>query len=70
MTAQVVIYPPTESGGRPVRVNGEVLGTAYRLLDVAELLRRAGILDDEDVVYVGGSQLIEWRGGGPDVWEH
>ncbi|MER6978290.1 hypothetical protein [Streptomyces carpinensis] len=69
MAAQVVIYPPTMAGGRCVRVDGQILGTAYRLMDVAEFLRRAGI-EDADAVYLGGSQLIEWRGGGPEVWEH
>lgn len=61
----VIVYPPDEDGGRRVRVDGEILGRAYGLRDIAEFLRRAGI---EDVVEASG--LIEWRGGGPDVWEH
>jgi hypothetical protein len=46
-------------------VDGEVLGLAYGLRDVEEFLRRAGLED----VDVESSPLIEWRGGGPEVWE-
>ena len=63
----VVVYPPDEDGGRRVRVDGEILGRAYGLRDIAEFLRRAGI-EDVDRAYVASSGLIEWRGGGPDVW--
>lgn len=63
----VIVYPPDEDGGRRVRVDGEILGRAYGLRDVAEFLRRAGI-DDADETYVAGSGLIEWRGGGPERW--
>jgi hypothetical protein len=65
----VIVYPPDEDGGRRVRVDGEILGRAYGTRDVAEFLRRAG-LEDADEVYVAESGLIEWRGGGPEVWEH
>jgi len=65
----VVVYPPDEDGGRRVRVDGEILGRAYGLRDIAEFLRRAGI-EDVDEAYVAESGLIEWRGGGPQVWEH
>jgi hypothetical protein len=63
----VVVYPPDESGGRRVRVDGEILGMAYGLRDVAEFLRRAGLDDvtEDDVILSG---VIDWRGGGPDVW--
>jgi hypothetical protein len=27
-------------------------------------------MEDVDESYVERSGLIEWRGGGPDVWEH
>lgn len=37
---------------------------ALRPADVAEFLRRAG----PDDVDVETSELIEWRGGGPEVW--
>ncbi|MGY0065177.1 hypothetical protein ACWY4P_53655 (plasmid) [Streptomyces sp. LZ34] len=63
--ALVVVYPPMESGGRRVRVNGEILGTAYGVTDLLEFLRRAGLQPD-DVQLEG--PLIEWRGGGPEVW--
>ncbi|MGW2708668.1 hypothetical protein ACWC4J_06700 [Streptomyces sp. NPDC001356] len=69
MSAQrpVTVYPPSPTGGRRVRVDGEILGLAYSLVDVAEFLRRAGLdgIEPEDVVR---SELIEWRGGGPLVW--
>lgn len=63
----VVVYPPSPTGGRRVRVDGTILGLAYNLADIAEFLRRAG-LENVDAAAVAGSALIEWRGGGPDVW--
>jgi hypothetical protein len=47
-------------------VNGEILGLAYSVADVAEFLRRAGL--DVDPVQVSVSPLIDWRGGGPEYW--
>jgi hypothetical protein len=43
---------------------------AYGLLDVADFLRgvRGVGFDDADEASVAASELIEWRGGGPDVW--
>jgi hypothetical protein len=67
--AAVVVYPPAEDGGRRVRVGRQFFGMAYGLLDVADFLRRAGI-EEADEAYVRVSGLIEWRGGGPDVWDH
>ncbi|MEU2859239.1 hypothetical protein ACIQWL_49990 [Streptomyces mirabilis] len=61
---RVVVSPPSMSGGRRVRVDGVILGLALQSADVAEFLRRAGLGD----VDVETSELIEWRGGGPDVW--
>ncbi|MGY4903299.1 hypothetical protein [Streptomyces sp. 900116325] len=63
----IVITPPSPTGGRRVRVDGEILGLAMSLRDVVEFLRRAGMDDitEEDVILSG---MIEWRGGGPDVW--
>ncbi|MFD5445967.1 hypothetical protein [Streptomyces tendae] len=61
----VVVSRPSPSGGRRVRVDGEILGLAYGLRDVEEFLRRAGLED----VDVATSPLIEWKGGGPEVWE-
>ncbi|WP_329451598.1 hypothetical protein OG894_23630 [Streptomyces sp. NBC_01724] len=66
-TPPIVVYPPDESGGRRVRVGGEILGMAHSLRDVTEFLRRAGMddLEDSDVAVSG---MIDWRGGGPDLW--
>ncbi|WP_435642930.1 hypothetical protein ACR9VJ_10095 [Streptomyces sp. H49] len=63
-TRPVMVLPLSMSGDRQVRAEGEILGLAFRLADVAEFLRRAGLED----VDVETSQLIEWRGGGPEVW--
>lgn len=65
---RVIVSPPSETGGRRVRAGGEILGMAYSLRDVAVLLQRAG-LEGWDELDVIESDLIEWRGGGPDVWE-
>lgn len=62
----VIVYPPSPTGGRRVRVDGEILGLAYSVKDVTEFLRRAGL--DVDEVDVEATGLIDWRGGGPDVW--
>ena len=61
---RLVVGPPSPSGGRRVRVGSEILGIAHRPEDVAEFARRAGL---EDVEL--SDRLIEWRGGGPDVWD-
>jgi len=65
----VVVYPPDEEGGRRVRVDGTILGRAFRLRDVVAFLETAGLqgIDDLDVA---SAEWIEWRGGGPDAWEH
>lgn len=63
----VIVYPPSPTGGRRVRIDGQILGLAYGLQDIVEFLRRAG-LDDIDVTDVETSALIDWRGGGPDRW--
>jgi len=49
-----------------VSILGEHVGTATRVADLLEFLRRAGM--DPDAVRLTDSALIEWRGGGPDVW--
>jgi len=65
---RVIVDSPGESGGRRVRVDGETLGTAYSLHDLTVFLQHAGLegVDELDVIE---SPLIEWHGGGPEVWE-
>ena len=65
---RVIVFPPAEGGGRRVQVDSETLGTAYSLHDLAVFLERAG-LEGLDVVDVVSSPVIEWHGGGPEVWE-
>ncbi|CAM5347254.1 hypothetical protein SAVIM338S_01155 [Streptomyces avidinii] len=66
MSQKIVVHVPDESGGRRVHVDSTVLGLAYNVRDVEEFLRRAGL--DWDESRIAASPLIEWRGGGPDVW--
>ncbi|AZM57340.1 hypothetical protein DMA15_36275 [Streptomyces sp. WAC 01529] len=63
----VVVYPPDEEGGRRVRVDGQISGRAYSVRDIAAFMQEAG-LQDFDEMDVVRTSLIEWRGGGPDVW--
>lgn len=63
---RVVVHPPSVTGGRRVTVGAEILGIAYGLPDLMEFLRRAGL--DADEVQLDDAELIDWRGGGPDVW--
>lgn len=51
-----------------MRVDGKILGTAYSLHDLSVFLEHAG-LEGWDELDVVASGLIEWRGGGPDVWQ-
>ncbi|WP_438490790.1 hypothetical protein [Streptomyces sp. S186] len=62
---RIVVHPPAPTGGRRVSVDAERLGVAFDVADLREFLRRAG-LDPEDVRL--DDPAIEWRGGGPDVW--
>ncbi|MFD0508847.1 hypothetical protein ACFQ0G_50555 [Streptomyces chiangmaiensis] len=63
----MIVSPPSENGGRRVRADGEILGMAYSLHELAVLLQRAG-LESWDEVDVAESPVIEWHGGGPEVW--
>ena len=67
ITPRVIVSPPSPTGGRHVRVDGEILGVAYGMRDLVEFLRRAG-LEDVDEDQLARSPMVEWRGGGPDVW--
>lgn len=62
-----MIYPPDESGGRRVRIDGTILGRAYGVQDIARFMQAAG-LHDWDEMDVVRSPLIDWRGSGPDDW--
>jgi hypothetical protein len=61
-----VIVEPVVGAGRRVRVDSEILGIACAPGDVVEFLRRAGL--DPDRVSLDDSALIDWHGGGPEVW--
>lgn len=63
---RVVVLPPSPAGGRRVRVDGEILGRAHGVIDVAEFLRRAGL--EIDPADIASSPWIDWRGTGPDHW--
>ncbi|TCR23952.1 hypothetical protein EV578_103273 [Streptomyces sp. BK205] len=63
---RVIVHPPSPTGGRRVRVDGEILGLAHNLADVAEFLRRAGL--EIDAAEVARSSWIDWRGVGPERW--
>ncbi|MFG2225359.1 hypothetical protein [Streptomyces sp. NPDC048644] len=62
----VVVHPLSPTGGRRVTIRGAIVGLAYGVPDLLEFLRRAGL--DPDTVRLDDPALIEWRGGGPDVW--
>ncbi|MBT2391540.1 hypothetical protein J7E87_19400 [Streptomyces sp. ISL-1] len=61
----IVVEPPDSRGLRDVRVRGEVVGRAWSLQDLRNLLRRAGVPKDLDLK---DSELIHWRGGGFEAW--
>ena len=63
---RVIVHPPSPTGGRRVRVDGEILGLAHNVVDVAEFLRRAGL--EIDPSEVADSPWIDWRGVGPERW--
>ncbi|WP_129841328.1 hypothetical protein [Streptomyces sp. RFCAC02] len=63
--AHIVVLAPG-SRGRRVRAGGADLGLARSPAELIEFLRRAGL--DPDDVRLDDPALIEWRGGGPDVW--
>jgi hypothetical protein len=63
----VIVEAPYGSGGRRVRVDDEILATAYSLHDLTVFLQDAELLGGDEVD-VAESDLIEWVGGGPEVW--
>jgi hypothetical protein len=65
---RVIVYAPSPTGGgRRVRMDGEFLGVAYSLHDLTVFLQHAG-LEGWDEVDVANSGMIEWHGGGAEVW--
>jgi hypothetical protein len=62
----VVVHPLSPEGGRQVTIRGERVGIAFNLFDLLEFLRRAGLPEADTAI--DDPELIEWRGGGPDVW--
>jgi hypothetical protein len=65
----VVVHPPDEGGGRRVRIDDTTVGRAFSVQDVARFMQEAGLQEFDEMDLVR-SALIEWRGGGPDMWEH
>ena len=63
----VIVSAPGEHGGREVRVDSTSLGVAHSLHDLTVFLQSAGLVG-LDEVDVAESDLIEWYGGGPEVW--
>ncbi|MFF5401395.1 MULTISPECIES: hypothetical protein [Streptomyces] len=63
----IVVHLPSPTGGRRVRVDGEILGLAHNVRDLVEFLRRAGLEIEPE--QVADSPLIDWRGVGPERWE-
>ena len=49
-----------------MRVDGEILGLAHNVADVAEFLRRAGL--EIDPAEIAECPWIDWRGVGPECW--
>ncbi|MBW8707291.1 hypothetical protein MBT84_47420 [Streptomyces sp. MBT84] len=50
-------------------MDGQHLGIVFSLHDLAVFLERAGLEGWDELDVVVHTELIEWRGGGPDVWE-
>ncbi|MGC5342644.1 hypothetical protein ACPXCE_19855 [Streptomyces sp. DT24] len=65
--ARIIVHPPDEQGGRRVRYDRLLVGIAYRPSDLVEFLRKAGALRPEDI-RLDDDRLVEWRGGGPELW--
>lgn len=69
--APIVVHRVSPSGGRRVTVlvEGEerILGLAYSDDDLSEFLRRAGLLDPDELIF-GDSELIDWVGGAPHTY--
>ncbi|MEV5725928.1 MULTISPECIES: hypothetical protein [Streptomyces] len=62
-----VVCPPSEDGGRRVRIGSRFVGIAHSITDVVAFMQQVG-LRGWDETDVDRTELIEWRGGGPDAW--
>ncbi|MCX5205760.1 hypothetical protein OG897_30450 [Streptomyces sp. NBC_00237] len=67
----ITVHRPVEDTRRvtlQVQPGGPVhdLGRVYHDADLAEVLRRAGLQDAEDLIDVPGTAI--WEGEGPYVW--
>ncbi|MBT2391645.1 hypothetical protein J7E87_19955 [Streptomyces sp. ISL-1] len=62
----VIVHSLSPEGGRLVTIRGERVGIASNLFDLLEFLRRAGLPEADTAI--DDPDLIEWRGGGPEVW--
>ncbi|GAB2825878.1 hypothetical protein ACWGJ2_30610 [Streptomyces sp. NPDC054796] len=67
MAVPIVVHPAPPDGGRRVTAHGRSLGVAYGMVDLIEFLRQTGL--DIATIDLHDDELIEWRGGGPEVWE-
>ncbi|MFF0190856.1 hypothetical protein [Streptomyces sp. NPDC005244] len=63
----IVVRQPLPRAGRQVWVDGKPAGRVRSLGELTELLHREG-WQDLDEVDVAESPVIEWHGGGPEVW--
>ncbi|GAA2279600.1 MULTISPECIES: hypothetical protein [Kitasatospora] len=65
----MIVRPVGDDGsGEPARrvdVDGSPVGHAHSASDVTEFMRRA----DLDAALIDDPGIVEWQGGGPDVWE-
>lgn len=50
-----------------MRYDGQSLGTAYRISDIAVFLAATGMECAEDFDLTDPTH-VDWRGGGPDCW--
>ena len=67
--AHVVVHPVVSDGVnspfRRVDILGTQVGKAYKLADVVEFMRRAGLVEAD----VEDPDLVDWQEGGPGAWE-
>lgn len=63
----VIVEAPCGSGGRRIRVGDRILGTAYSLHDLTVFLQCTGLVGGDELD-VAESGLIQWYGGGLEVW--